>query len=154
MLYARDVHSICLCFVGFSWVQVSCKTRKNPGHLLLTAGSMCLSDLHSGLSPVFYVIIDFSLQVSIEAVHRCVFAVYVWAPINLFSITTCFNFCCIFFTACLDLGHMSSGGTGPKALSFLVLLYIYWTHNWYISILPIIDQLTFSAAPPLLSSLV
>ena len=42
----------------------------------------------------------------------------------------------------------SSGTTGPKALSFLVLLDIYWTHKWYISILIKIDLLTFSAAPP------
>ena len=41
-----------------------------------------------------------------------------------------------------------SGTTEPKALSYLVLLDIYWTHKWYIYVLPKIDQITFSAAPP------
>ena len=42
----------------------------------------------------------------------------------------------------------SSGSTGPKALSYLVPLDIYWIHKWYIYVFPIIYQLTFSAAPP------
>ena len=42
----------------------------------------------------------------------------------------------------------SSGTTGPEAISSLVLLYIYWIDKWYISVLPKIDQLTFSAGPP------
>ena len=45
--------------------------------------------------------------------------------------------------------HISSGTTGPKEVSYVVLLYIYWIYKWYISVLPRIDQLTFSAAPPL-----
>ena len=45
-------------------------------------------------------------------------------------------------------GTASSGIIGPMALSSLVLLDMYWTHKWYIYIFPIIDQLTFSAAPP------
>ena len=43
---------------------------------------------------------------------------------------------------------LSNGSTGPKALSSLVLIYIYWTHKWYISVLPKIEQLKFSSAPP------
>ena len=42
----------------------------------------------------------------------------------------------------------SSSSTGPEALSSLVLLDIYWTHKWYISVLPKIYQITFSAWPP------
>ena len=34
-------------------------------------------------------------------------------------------------------------------LSSLVLLNIYWTHKWYIYVLSKIDQLNFSAGPPL-----
>ena len=36
----------------------------------------------------------------------------------------------------------------PKAISSLVLLDIYWTHKWYISVFPKTDLLNFSAAPP------
>ena len=43
---------------------------------------------------------------------------------------------------------LSSGSTGTKALSSLVLLYIYLTHKWYISVLPKTDQLTFSSGLP------
>ena len=49
-----------------------------------------------------------------------------------------------------DQGPPSSGSTGSKALSYLVLIDIYWTHKWYISVSPKIDQLTFSDSPPLL----
>ena len=49
-----------------------------------------------------------------------------------------------------NLNQISSGSTGIKAISSLVLPDIYWTHKWYISVLPKIYQLTFSAAPPLL----
>ena len=48
----------------------------------------------------------------------------------------------------IHLRPPSSGTTGPKALSYLVLLDIYWTHKWYIYVLPKIDKLTFSDAPP------
>ena len=48
----------------------------------------------------------------------------------------------------IHLHPPSSGTNGPKTLSSLVLLDIYWTHKWYISVLPKIYQLTFSAAPP------
>ena len=41
-----------------------------------------------------------------------------------------------------------SGSTGTRAIYSLFLLDIYWKHNWYISVLPKIDQLTFSAPPP------
>ena len=42
----------------------------------------------------------------------------------------------------------STGSTEPKALFSIVLLDIYCTYNWYISVLPKIDKLTFIAAPP------
>ena len=41
-----------------------------------------------------------------------------------------------------------SVSTRPKALYYLVLLDIYWTHKYYISELRKIDQLTFRAALP------
>ena len=53
-----------------------------------------------------------------------------------------------------NLNQISSGSTGTKALSSLVLPNIYWTHKWYISVLSKIYQLTFSAAPHLLPKLV
>ena len=44
--------------------------------------------------------------------------------------------------------HISSDTTGHKALSSLVILDTHWTHKWYISVLPKIDQIAFSAGPP------
>ena len=51
ILYACYVHSLCLCFVGFSCVHVSCEIRKNPWTFIVDRRSYVWYYLLSSIPP-------------------------------------------------------------------------------------------------------